>query len=169
MFYQYRDSAEQVIIQTNNTIETLIAKEENRPFTDYQFYKVAESPLLKQKGIELSPLSRLDGENSIPGMVGYFQVAPDGVFSSPILPSVKASLLTNMSLNIEKVELTQRLNLKTEIKTLLLSANLLTIEKKERIKERIKEPVKERNQVKSTPKPVTKKTSKIYKVFLIKK
>ena len=153
MFYQYRDSAEQVVIQANDAIEILVAKEESRPFTDYQFYKVSESPLLKQKGIELSPLSRLDGEENLPGIIGYFQVDPDGSFSSPILPSVEESFLTSASLNIEREELTLRLRRRSKIKTLLLNANLLDGGETK--------PLEEHEQMAPAPKHFAKKTAKI--------
>ncbi|MBV1882994.1 MAG: HAMP domain-containing histidine kinase [Pseudomonadales bacterium] len=160
MFYQYRDSAEQVIVEINDKFDALLQEEEKRPFTDYQFYKVSESPLLKQKAIALSPLARLSsvsGKQSLPGLVGYFQIDHHDSFSSPLLPSVDESLLTSDTLNIERDELNQRLERQSEIKERLINAKLLSSKNAKREEQ---EASKAKSKTKSEPKPRTRAAAK---------
>ena len=92
-YLQYRTSAQQLVNRLNLKLSELLAKEENRPFGDFQYYKISRTPLLKQNRLVESPLSNPGAESDIPGLLGYFQINPKGEFSSPLLPSGDEDLL----------------------------------------------------------------------------
>jgi CheY-like chemotaxis protein len=68
-------------------LQNILEAEQQRPFAQYSFFNVLESPLLLSEGVTFSPLFELPPENDVPGIVGYFQIDPDGSFHSPVLPS----------------------------------------------------------------------------------
>ncbi|MCB0346253.1 MAG: HAMP domain-containing histidine kinase [Bdellovibrionales bacterium] len=85
--HQYKTAAEDLVARIDESVHSLLAAEELRPFGDYNFFSVADNPLFQQKAVNYSPLSTLPDASSIPGLVGYFQVDATGGFSSPILPA----------------------------------------------------------------------------------
>ena len=85
-FLQQRFLAEQTSTAIEKRVADLLDAEEQRPFDHYSFYTVAKSELSEQQGFSRSPLSDLSRRPDLPGLVGYFQIEPDGRVSSPILP-----------------------------------------------------------------------------------
>lgn len=81
-FHGQRALAEEVVARMNEELRRLLAVEEGRPPTDYDFLVVSG-----ERYVQRSPLSSLSPESALPGAVGYFQVDADGRFSTPLLPA----------------------------------------------------------------------------------
>ncbi len=89
-FHQARGLAEELSGRIDQRIATLIASEERRGFADYQFLIVRGDASANVLG--LSPLSAFPVRDDFPGLIGYFQVDPQGRFSSPLLPEDERSI-----------------------------------------------------------------------------
>jgi signal transduction histidine kinase len=121
VFYQYRSAAEEVVKQINQRLADILQGEELRPFDEYSFLKVTANPLFKNSAIVASPLSELPPQSAVPGVIGYFQINPDGSFNSPVLPDLDEA---ELSANAERFgfgssELARRLALRSRIEVLL--------------------------------------------------
>ena len=121
VFYQYRSAAEEVMQQANQRLADILRGEELRPFDEYSFLKVTANPLFKNSAIIASPLSELPPQSAVPGVIGYFQMNPDGSLNSPVLPDLDEA---ELSANAERFgfgsgELARRLALRSRIEELL--------------------------------------------------
>jgi len=121
VFYQYRSAAEEVVKQVNQRLADILQGEELRPFDEYSFLKVTANPLFKNSAIIASPLSELPPQSAVPGVIGYFQINPDGTFNSPVLPDLDEA---ELSANAERFgfgssELARRLALRSRLEELL--------------------------------------------------
>src|SRR5215475_6877738 len=121
VFYQYRSAAEEVVKQVNQRLADILQGEELRPFDEYSFLKVTANPLFKNSAIIASPLSELPPQSAVPGVIGYFQINPDGSLNSPVLPDLDEA---ELSANAERFgfgssELARRLALRSRIEELL--------------------------------------------------
>src|SRR5262245_27383017 len=121
VFYQYRSAAEEVVKQVNQRLADILQGEELRPFDEYSFLKVTANPLFKNSAIIASPLSELPPQSAVPGVIGYFQINPDGSVNSPVLPDLDEA---ELSANAERFgfgssELARRLTLRSRIEELL--------------------------------------------------
>ena len=133
MFYQYRSAAEEVVKQVNQRLGDILQGEELRPFDEYSFLKVTANPLFKNSAIIASPLSELPPQSAVPGVIGYFQINPDGSLNSPVLPDLDEA---ELSANAERFgfgssELARRLALRSRIEE-LLRAGAPTTERRKR-------------------------------------
>jgi signal transduction histidine kinase len=133
VFYQYRAAAEEVTKQINQRLADILQGEELRPFDEYSFLKVTANPLFKNSAIIASPLSELPPQSAVPGVIGYFQINPDGSFNSPVLPDLDEA---ELSANAERFgfgssELARRLALRSRIEE-LLRAEAHTTERRKR-------------------------------------
>jgi len=119
--YRYRVSSEEVLAQLNQRLFELLKPEEDRPFDDYHFFKVADG----QRGVfEVSPLSSLSATDKVPGLVGYFQIGPDGALSSPIVPEAIPPSADPASLGITYSELQIRIERRHQLSEILASTRL---------------------------------------------
>ena len=133
VFYQYRSAAEEVVKQVNQRLGDILQGEELRPFDEYSFLKVTANPLFKNSAIIASPLSELPPQSAVPGVIGYFQINPDGSLNSPVLPDLDEA---ELSANAERFgfgssELARRLALRSRIEE-LLRAGAPTTERRKR-------------------------------------
>jgi signal transduction histidine kinase len=121
VFYQYRSAAEEVVKQVNQRLGDILQGEELRPFDEYSFLKVTANPLFKNSAIIASPLSELPPQSAVPGVIGYFQINPDGSVNSPVLPELdEAELAANAErFGFGSSELARRLALRNRIEELL--------------------------------------------------
>jgi hypothetical protein len=124
MFYQYRAAAEEVVQHINQRLADILQVEEQRPFDEYSFLKVTANPLLQTSAIVASPLSGLPPQSTVPGVLGYFQINPDGSLQSPVLPDLDE---TELSTNVDRFgfgsgELAKRLALRRRLEELLLAS-----------------------------------------------
>jgi len=121
--YQYRAAAEEVVYRINQRLVEMLQAEENRAFDEYSFLKVSTNPLLQGTAVTTSPLSELPPRSAVPGVIGYFQINPDGSVQSPVLPELSE---TELSANVEQFgfgapELEKRLTLRRRLEHLLLT------------------------------------------------
>jgi signal transduction histidine kinase len=83
-FHHHRIQAEEFASRVDRRLSTLVASEQRRPFVDYAFLTASdETPSAFQ---QRSALSEYPVDSAIHGLIGYFQIGPNGAFSSPILP-----------------------------------------------------------------------------------
>ena len=120
MFYQYRSAAEEVVKQVNQRLADILQGEELRPFDEYSFLKVTANPLFKNSAIIASPSPSCRRKRRT-GVIGYFQINPDGSLNSPVLPDLDEA---ELSANAERFgfgssELARRLALRSRIEALL--------------------------------------------------
>jgi signal transduction histidine kinase len=84
-FHQQRQNAEVIVSQIDRRLVKLIEAEESRSFADYSFLVLAGAPAANF--LQRSRLSDYPLSSGIPGLMGYFQIDADGVFSTPLLPA----------------------------------------------------------------------------------
>ncbi len=81
-WYQYRNQAEELTNRIDLAIGQRVEAAEARNFTDFSFANATASANVLNR----SPLSAMPVLQELPGVIGYFQVDPDGRFSTPLLP-----------------------------------------------------------------------------------
>ena len=81
-WYQHRAQAESLAARINADLTDAIAVADSRRFADYAFVSSATPANVFQR----SPLAAFPVEHDDTGTNGYFQIAPDGQFSTPIVP-----------------------------------------------------------------------------------
>ena len=84
-FHRHRVLAEELASRVDATAARFIADEERRSFAEYGFLVVSGDP--SASFIQRSALSAYPVRALLPGLIGYFQVDTEGVFSSPLLPA----------------------------------------------------------------------------------
>lgn len=128
VFYQHRAAAEEVLRHINQRLADILQAEEHRPFDEYSFLKVTANPLFKGSAIVASPLSELPPQSTMPGVIGYFQINPDGSFHSPVLPELdEAELAANVDrFGFGSSELAKRLALRGRLEELLRASSPVT-------------------------------------------
>jgi signal transduction histidine kinase len=119
--YQYRMSAEELVGRMNAHLQDVLDTEEARSFDDYSFYKVGNVPLQAGKGLTYSPLAEFPPKTQMPGMMGYFQLNPDGSLQSPILPKIERNGISETPPEIEGEELAKRIAAWDRLFTVLAS------------------------------------------------
>ncbi len=122
--YQYRLQAEHAVRLVDDDITRLMSREANRPFADYGFFRVEEQKLLQTKDLALSPLSRFPVSSQVPGVIGYFQISPEGVFSSPVLPDITKAQFEAYDIKFSEAEYASRLALKERLEQILKTDQL---------------------------------------------
>jgi len=85
-FFLYRRTAESLTATLHQRLQENLLVEEQRPYTHYRYIHVADRAVPQQEGLNLSPLADFPVQSEIPGILGYFQIDPDGSFHSPLLP-----------------------------------------------------------------------------------
>ncbi len=85
-FFFYRRSAEGVVSAVHQQLELSLVGEERRPYTHYRYIHVADQPVPQQEGLNLSPLASFPVQSETPGILGYWQIDPNGSFNTPLLP-----------------------------------------------------------------------------------
>jgi two-component system, OmpR family, phosphate regulon sensor histidine kinase PhoR len=123
-FTQHRELAQKLQQEIRQNLSDLISIEEHRPFKHYSFISISESSLVDTHRITFSPLSELLPEKEIPGMVGYFQINPNGTFQSPLLP-IEDPLSTSLEERVEIKELDERKLLQENLRTIVESREVL--------------------------------------------
>lgn len=74
---RHRLAAEEATTRLDAALARMIATEDARGFADYSYAPA---------GTGRSPLAAFPVASALPGVLGYFQVAADGTFSTPLLP-----------------------------------------------------------------------------------
>ena len=119
-FHQYRGAAEELTGRIDTRLNDMIAAADANSFADYAFLVVSGDP--SAKFVQRSPLSAYPVTGDLPGVLGYFQVDNNGVFSTPLLPpeGTQAAIL-----GIGDVEYSNRLQLAQKIQTVLADNRLV--------------------------------------------
>jgi len=118
--YLNRNLARELAIRIDNHLSDVIDAEETRSFTDYGYVVVAGDP--SANFLQPSPLSSYPVASDIPGLVGHFQVDPDGRFSTPLLPQQAEQA---RSYGVTPLELSKRRDLHDRIQQILSSNQLV--------------------------------------------
>lgn len=98
-YYALRSQAEILVERIEQQLLSQIDQEQRRPTAEYSFFNILENPLLQTATVNFSPLSRFPPESTVPGLIGYFQIDPDGSLHTPVLPEMD---------NIRQARLSQR-------------------------------------------------------------
>ena len=85
-FYQYQTAAIELLNRVNERVYEMLKPEAERPFDHYSFWSVPQNALVPEETLNVSPLAQLALKTTVPGVIGYFQIDPDGSFHSPVLP-----------------------------------------------------------------------------------
>ncbi len=127
-FFMQRTNAEGLLAQIDQRAYELIRLEEERKFEDYSFLHLSRTG---QSGyLRLSPLASIPPITAIPGVIGYFQIEPDGRMSSPILPE---DVIDARNYGISREEYRRRRELINQMKSILTSGQFLSQNAKQRI------------------------------------
>ena len=119
-FHRHRVQAEELVSRVDKRYLQLMKTEELRPFTDFSFLNVlgdANSNFLQRSVLATYPV-----RSEIPGLIGYFQIDAEGIFSTPLLPAQQSEALTY---GVTEGEYRQRLELSARIQTILSSNRLV--------------------------------------------
>ena len=119
-FHQYRGAAEELTRRIDARLVDLIDQADGRSYADYTFLVVTGDP--SANFVQRSPLSNYPVTGDMPGVLGYFQVDTNGVFSTPLLPQAGAAA---GKLGIGAEEYGKRLKLAQEIQTVLADNRLV--------------------------------------------
>jgi len=84
--FRYRLAGEDLATNMNQRLQEIMGGEEKRPFKEYSFRYLSTSSLFSKGSLSFSPLSELPPRVAVPGIIGYFQIDPDGSLHSPVLP-----------------------------------------------------------------------------------
>lgn len=121
-WYNQRNQAELLVERIERQLLEKLQPEQDRPIAEYSFFNVLENPLLQSATVNFSPLSAIPPKSDIPGLIGYFQVDPDGSFHIPALPEFNAQLDDNLQSGLSPDALATRIELKEKLRGLLTMA-----------------------------------------------
>ncbi len=119
-FHQYRNLAEQLTGRIDAQLKGMIETAGARSFADYTFLVVSGE--VSANFVQRSPLSAYPVATDFPGALGYFQVEPDGTFSTPLLPPQG---MAAASVGIGESEYADRLQLAMQIQAVLADNRLV--------------------------------------------
>lgn len=80
-WFEHRNQAEGLTNSIDSSLSVRIAAADRRRFTEFSFFSATGG-----KFSERSALAAVPVVADVPGTIGYFQIDPEGHFSSPILP-----------------------------------------------------------------------------------
>lgn len=82
--YAYKEQAYFILQMLNQRIYDDLAVEEQRSYSEYRFIRAV--PVIGGEEVTLSKLAELPIRSHYGGMIGYFQLDPDGGMHTPVLP-----------------------------------------------------------------------------------
>jgi len=124
-FYQHQRLARELSLRIDGDFRELIAREEKRPISDYEFLNVTGSK--DSAFLQRSPLSEFPVRSDVPGLLGYFQVDAAGRLHTPLVPNSDAD-----DYGISPAELAARREQESRIRG-ILSRNRLVDRTEERL------------------------------------
>lgn len=119
-FHQHRELAEELTQRIDEQLVAWLEQAERRSFADYSFLVVEGDSA--SNFLQRSPLSAFPVNGDLPGVVGYFQVNGNGVFSTPLLPRRGTA---PEAVGISGTEFNQRLALARDIINVLRDNRLV--------------------------------------------
>ncbi|MFT5503638.1 MAG: signal transduction histidine kinase [Gammaproteobacteria bacterium] len=117
--HQHQQLARELVLRMDAGFQSIVKREERRAFSDYSFLNVEGSG--GNTFLQRSPLSIYPPRSDIPGLVGYFQINPDGQLRSPAVPDSQ-----DKTPGIDAAELGLRLAQESYLRA-ILSANRLNV------------------------------------------
>ena len=119
-FYQYQTAAIELVNRLNERVYEMLKPEAERPFDHYSFWSVPQNALVPEETLNVSPLAQLALKTTVPGVIGYFQIDPDGSFHSPVLPELNLNGLSGrQDKPLSHDEVDRRVALKAKLQALL--------------------------------------------------
>ena len=88
-FFFYRRAAESVLLNVGEALLGNLQTEESGPIRSTATFTWPIIRVPEQAGLNLSPLAAFPVQSEIPGILGYFQIDPDGSFHTPLLPDAE--------------------------------------------------------------------------------
>jgi two-component system, OmpR family, phosphate regulon sensor histidine kinase PhoR len=82
--YAYKERAYSILQMLNQRIYDDLAIEEQRSYSEYRFIHAV--PVIGGEEVTLSRLAQYPVRSHYGGMIGYFQLDPDGTMRTPVLP-----------------------------------------------------------------------------------
>jgi signal transduction histidine kinase len=132
-FYQYQAASIELITRVNERLYEILKPESERPFDQYSFWSVPQNALVPEETLNVSPLAQLGLKTSVPGVIGYFQIDPDGSFHSPMLPELYLDGVSGpQNKPLSQDEVRQRMALKSKLQALLNQGRASLTEEKPR-------------------------------------
>ena len=125
-FHQQRVLAEELVKQIDRQLENIVAEENARPFTDYSFLNVSGTP--QSNLLHRSPLSKFPNNGPVKGTLGYFQIDPDGRFTTPVYPADVLS--AEQRVGLKPQEIAERQVLRDQLFQVLSGNNLVAAKPK---------------------------------------
>ena len=119
-FRQQQLAAEGLTERIDQTLAALARAEDRRPIEDYDFLAPPADPAGTYR--RRSPLSEWPPGPTIPGLLGWFQVAADGALSSPLVPEAGSSPAAH---GIDPADLAQRQARVQQIQGILVGNRLV--------------------------------------------
>jgi signal transduction histidine kinase len=119
-YHQQRSVAEELTRQIDNRLNDMVRIADARSFADYSFLVVSGDP--DAKFVQRSPLSAFPVSESLPSVMGHFQVDSDGEFSTPLLPPDGTEV---SDLGISGAEYSERVQLARKIQEVLADNKLV--------------------------------------------
>jgi signal transduction histidine kinase len=98
-WYRYRNDAEALVQRIDFAVEQRVVAAQNRSFDDFAF--ATDDTVSGRR----SPLAAFPPHEDVPGVLGYFQIDPRGLFSSPLVP---AESIDPATLRMDESEWQQR-------------------------------------------------------------
>ena len=119
-FYRYQTAAIELVNRLNERVYEMLKPEAERPFDHYSFWSVPQNALVPEETLNVSPLAQLALKTTVPGVIGYFQIDPDGSFHSPVLPELNLNGLSGrQDKPLSHDEVDRRVALKAKLQALL--------------------------------------------------
>lgn len=81
----WKTQSERVYNQMQAAISDFLTAEDGRRWSDYRFYGTLKPGMYPKQPVGISPLSKPPVDDTR-GLIGYFQIDPEGQFSTPYLP-----------------------------------------------------------------------------------
>ena len=112
-FYRQRDLVEELMQRIAAHVRVATDEEERRALADYRFIVVQGDE--RANFLQRSTLATFPVQGPLPGLLGYFQIDANGVFSTPLLPVGADPTLYG----IDAAEAEQRHTLETSLRAWL--------------------------------------------------
>ena len=131
--FKYLWHSQHVVKQINDELSSVLHVEENRPAGDYHFFKLSDDQqTLSTDGLAtLSPLASIPDPSRLPGIIGYFQVDEEGLYSCPLVPLTPSEdylkKMSSLSSPAELSLLKKRLMLRETIRPLLIENGFIHV------------------------------------------
>jgi two-component system, OmpR family, phosphate regulon sensor histidine kinase PhoR len=109
-----------LVNRLNERVYEMLKPEAERPFDHYSFWSVPQNALVPEDTLNVSPLAQLALKTTVPGVIGYFQIDPDGSFHSPVLPELNLNGVSGrQDTPLSHDEVNRRVGLKAKLHALL--------------------------------------------------